>query len=50
MREEVAPAPPVPPRRSAGKWVILLIAWVVGLGVWGVYIAMIVTLAFRWFA
>jgi hypothetical protein len=45
MRGEVAPAT----RRSAGKWVILLIAWVVGLGVWAVYIGMIVALVFRWF-
>ena len=46
MREDVAPAPP---RRPAGKWAILLIAWVVGLGVWVVYIGVIVALVFRWF-
>jgi hypothetical protein len=35
--------------RSVRKWLILSIVWIVGLGVWGLYIAMIIVLFFRWF-
>jgi hypothetical protein len=35
--------------RSARKWVMLCIVWIVGLGVWGLYIAMIILLVYRWF-
>lgn len=39
---------PAPPRRPAGRWVVLLLAWAVGLAVWAFYIGMIVVLLVRW--
>jgi len=35
------------PRRSAGTWVILLVVWLVGLAVWGIYVVLIVLLLLR---
>ena len=35
-------------QRSVRQWLLLCVVWVVGLGVWGVYIAMIIVLVFRW--
>ena len=38
---------PVPrPRRSPGQWLILLVAWLVGLCFWAVYLAMIALLIY----
>jgi hypothetical protein len=37
-----------PDRRSARNWILLAIVWIVGLGIWGLYIAMIVVLVYRW--
>lgn len=38
------------PRRSFGKWMILLVCWLAGLGVWAVYIAAIIYLFFHYLA
>ena len=38
-----------PEHRSARNWVILSIVWVAGLAVWGLYVAMLVVLVYRWF-
>ena len=35
-------------RRSAGKWAILMAAWVVGLAVFALYLALIVYLVYHW--
>jgi hypothetical protein len=37
------------PRRSLGRWLILLLVWGVGLLIWTVYLAIIVLLVFRLF-
>jgi hypothetical protein len=44
-------APPAPPprRRSAGRWILLIIVWIVGLAIWAVYIAVLVMVFFRFF-
>jgi hypothetical protein len=45
-----SPAPePAPPRphRSAGKWIILLIVWSIGLVSWALYVAAAVYLLTR---
>jgi hypothetical protein len=39
---------PVPrPRRSPAQWLILFVAWIVGLCFWVVYLAMIAWLIYR---
>ena len=40
----------IPIHRPLRKWVILWLAWLVGMGVWGLYLAMIFVLIYRLFA
>jgi hypothetical protein len=41
---------PPPQHRPMRKWTILLLAWVIGLCVFGGYLALIIYMAYRWFA
>ena len=45
--EQEGPDTPSTKKRSAGQWFILLLAWLVGLVVWAVYVAVIVLLLLR---
>jgi hypothetical protein len=42
-----SPQTPGPIKRTPGQWVVLLLAWVVGLAVWALYIAGIGVLMMR---
>jgi hypothetical protein len=35
------------PRRSPGLWMVLVIIWIVGIGIWGLYLALIGFLVLR---
>lgn len=38
------------PRRSPGRWLVLLLAWAVGIVVWTAYLFLIALLLVRFFA
>jgi hypothetical protein len=40
-------SPPVE-HRPFRRWVILWMAWVIGLAIWAVYLGMIAVLLYRW--
>jgi hypothetical protein len=46
----LSPPPAPTPRRPAGKWILLLLAWAVGLAVWSLYLGLIIVFLFRWLA
>ncbi len=41
MTQDLRQPPPQRPRRSAGKWLVLLVVWAVGLCVWAGYVALL---------
>jgi len=46
------PSPPAAVRRrkrSPGTWLVLIVVWMVGLAVWGVYISLAIALLARVF-
>ena len=38
-----------PARRSARRWAILLIAWLIGIPIGAIYLAMFFAMLYRWF-
>ena len=38
-----------PNRRTLGRWFTLIVVWLLGLGVWAVYIAVLLLLFYRIF-
>lgn len=45
-RDPTTPDPP-PPRRTLGKWAVLLFIWFVGLIMWTIYLSVIAYVLFR---